>query len=163
MGDMRDLQSFLDDDGITTPPLKSKKHPEGKQYRIESPDAETGLRLAGLANVATRAASGAEVDPEELRGLVMGDEEERSFMKQVLGTAYDEMVEDGVSWVTMQRLNQYAFAYFAVSPAAADRGVETGAFAGKKAPAPPRKKTSTAAKSAQPGSAGSNKKKTKKN
>lgn len=160
-----DLVSFLDDDAITTPPIKSRKYPEGKVYRIPSPDAETGIRLNGLATIAAGAAGGQVVDAQRVQELVMSDAEERDFMEQVLGTAYHEMLEDGVSWVILQRMNQYAFAYFAVSPQAAARGVREGVFTGK-GPTPTnraerRKKHSNEAKSDRPASAGSKKQKAK--
>lgn len=157
-----DLESFLNDDGFDTPKIKSKKFPEGKVYHVSSPDAETGLRLEALANMAAVAAVGGPVSGERVNSLVMNDGEERSFMQQVLGATYQEMLDDGVPWVTMQRLNQYAFAYFAVSPQAANKGVEQGIFAGKaQGPEGNRaerrakaKKSSTGAKSAQPASGG---------
>lgn len=129
------LESFLNDDALVTPPIKSAKFPDGKVYRIPSPDAETGLRLTGLANIAAKAAQNMTVQNSDVAKLKMDDDEERDFMAQVMGPVRDEMIADGVSWVTIQRMNQYAFAYFAVSPQAAERGVESGAFAGK-APAP---------------------------
>jgi len=159
MANLDNLSSFLNDDGLKTPPIKSKKFPDGKIYSIASPDAETGLRLTGLANIAAKAASNVAVRPEDVESLRMDDSEERTFMQQVLGDVYDEMLADGVSWVTMQRLNQYVFAYFAVSPQAAERGVESGAFAGKATP-PNReaRRAATKAKSPKsPVSAGSKK------
>lgn len=159
-----DLLSFLNDDALVLPAIKSKKHPEGKVYLIPSPDAETGLRLAGLANVAARVAGGGEADEEEVESLILSDTEERTFIQQVLGDAYQTMMDDGVSWVAIQRISQYAFAYFAVSPSAANRGVESGAFLGKKqalANREQRRKSSTGAKSAPQVSAGSRKPKPK--
>lgn len=156
--DFKDLESFLNDDAITTPPIKSKKHPEGKPYKIQSPDAETGLRLNGLATIAAKAAAGQEVSPDDVKSLVMDDAEERVFLEQVLGDAYHEMLADGVSWTSLQRLGQYAFSYFAVSPAAANKGVREGIFAGKvQTPTnrEARRKKPSGAKSGRPASAGS--------
>jgi hypothetical protein len=125
-----DLEGFLSDDSIKTE-LKTKNFPDGKVYTVPSPDAKTGLWLSGIAQLGVKASQDPDsVTPEEVQRLQFEGPEEESFLKLVLGTAYDELMEDGASWVQIQRLGQYAFAYFAVSPEAANRGVE-GIFQGK--------------------------------
>ncbi len=141
-----DLQDFLSDDSIKIN-LKTTAFPEGKQYTIPSPDAKTGLWLSGVAQLGVKASQDPDsVTEEEVRSLQFEGPEEVPFLQLVLSTAYNELIEDGASWVQIQRLGQYAFAYFAVSPEAANRGVD-GIFQGK-AEAPNRAtRRSTGAKS----------------
>lgn len=159
-----DLGDFLDDDALKLK-LTSPKFPDGKEYAIASPDAETGLWLTGLANLGGKVAraqkNGTTVPEEDLQALQFDGAKEKDLMQIILGDTLTEMVEDGIAWVKIQRINQYAFAYFAMSPAAAAKGVESGAFLGK-APQPNRAARRSAEKSPKsPASAGS-KKKTKK-
>lgn len=129
--DLTDLFTFLEDDGIEVPGLKSTTYPEGKTYTIPSPDAETGARLTALAELAAKVNKGIEVAERDVARLRLNDEEEREFAAQVLGSALVEMQADGVSWVRIQRLTQYAFTAFAVGRDAADKAAADGAFSGK--------------------------------
>ncbi|XAO35624.1 tail assembly chaperone [Microbacterium phage FireCastle] len=124
--DYNELQAFLDDDGIKLPPIKSKTHPEGKSYFVESPDFETGLTLQNLSSIAQRLSNGIDVDPEEAKSLKFSDgPEEANFARMVLGTALDEMIADGVKWNPIRNAVQYAFTYFAMSPAQARKLVQS--------------------------------------
>lgn len=127
---LKDLSSFLDDDAIDVPI-------DGKTYRVESPDAKTGLFLAGLANVGVKAASGGDVDQADVEKLDLDDDEERDFMQMVLGDTLAELVNDGVKWTKIQRLARYCFIHFAVGEEAADEALKSGALTGE-APAPNR-------------------------
>lgn len=154
-----DLSEYLSDDSIKIP-LKTPKHPDGKIYEIKSPDAKTGMWLAGLAQLGARAANGDEsITEADIERLKFEGPAEKEFINIVLGDdLVNELSEDGVSWTQIQILSQYAFAFFAISPAAADKGVKSGAFSGK-APATnraqrrakPKKKASTGAKSGRRG------------
>lgn len=127
---------FLADDALVTPPIASTKHPKGKAYRIESPDAETGLRLQALANLGFAVATDQDIDPEDAARLQLDDGGERNLYAQVLGPTLDELVADGVSWVRIQRIGRYAFAHFALGPEAAVKVAEGGTSG--EAPAPNR-------------------------
>lgn len=134
MSENTQLQEFLDDDGIELPPIKSKAHPEGKAYFVESPDFQTGLTLQSLSSIAQRLANGIEVDPEEAKKLKFSDgEEEQGFSKMVLGDTLDEMIADGVKWGPIRNAVQYVFAYYAMSKAHARKLVQA---AGPKDQAP---------------------------
>lgn len=155
------LWSFLDDDALTIPGVISTKHPEGKDYVIASPDAETGMQLNALGDIGTKLAAGAEVSASDVARLRLDDAQEMNLGRQVLGETMAEMMEDGVSWVRIQRVIQYAFTHFAISPEAARKGAEQGLFSGK-APAlnraQRRQKTKTApTPEARPGSAATKK------
>lgn len=126
-----DFFDFLEDDALTIPGVRSTAHPEGKTYKIPSPDAETGMRLSALAEIAVKVNKNLDVDKRDVTRLHLNDDEEREFSQQVLGVAYEELLADGVSWVRMQRITQYAYVHFAFSPEAAREAAERGVFAGK--------------------------------
>jgi hypothetical protein len=125
-----DLDGFLGDDSVEVD-IPSEKYPTGKTYRFASPNARTGLVLARLANIATRARLGADIGAEAAK-LELDDDQERDLIRDVLGatsliadppitvSGLDEMLADDVSWVRIQRLNQYLFIRFAMSEDAAE-------------------------------------------
>jgi hypothetical protein len=127
---LKDLSSFLDDDAIDVPI-------DGKTYRVESPDAKTGLLLASLANVGVKAASGADVNEADVEKLDLDDAGERDFMEMVLGDTLAELIADNVAWTKIQRLSRYCFIHFAIGEEAADDALKSGALTGE-APAPNR-------------------------
>lgn len=141
----QDLGEWLNDDGFDTPPIRSREHPDGKVYRIPSPDAETGIRLAALAEIGRKVATKRDVDQRDLERLRLDDREERDFAQQVLGSAFDTMTADGVPWTTMQRLTRYAYVYFTIGEEAADNALRSGVFAGK-SEAPNRRMRRSAAR-----------------
>lgn len=132
MTELTDLQDFFDDDGLALPLIKSKSHPEGKRYFVESPDYDTGLLLQQLSSIATRLANGIEVPEEEARRLRFNDDEEQSFAKIVLGDTLQEMLDDGVRWTPIRNAVQYCFTYYGMGPKAAEKLVQSS----PKAPAP---------------------------
>lgn len=129
---VKSLGKFLDDDALDIPDVPSRDYPEGNTYRIESPDAETGLWLRALANVAVKAQAGGEVTDQDVAGLVLDDEQETELYHKVLGDTMQEMVNDGVSWVRIQRIGKYAFLYFAIGEEEADEALESGALSGNR-------------------------------
>lgn len=131
---LSDLTAYLDDDSLEVPGVRSPAHPEGWTYCIPSPDHKTGLRLTALVNLGIQAAAGEAAEPDEKQRAVLSDEEEREFLPQVLGTAYDEMVADGVSWVRMQRISRYALLYFTLGEDAAGQMVKASAEGNGAAP-----------------------------
>jgi hypothetical protein len=118
-----DLAGYLDDDSIEVPGITSTKHHAGKTYRFASPDAKTGLRLAALADLGVKAHQGVDVGVAASR-LELDDDQELDLMRDVLGSTLDEMVSDGVSWVRIQRLNQYLFIHFAMGEQVAKKGLD---------------------------------------
>jgi len=126
-----DLFSFLEDDGLTIPGVKSRAFPLGKTYTVASPDAETGAQLAGLAQIAVKVNRKVEVTERDIARLHLSDEQEREFAEKVLGATLAEMQADGVSWVRIQRIVQYAYTHFAFSPQAAEDAARKGVFSGK--------------------------------
>lgn len=132
MSDFSELTDFLDDDGFDTPKIPSKKHREGKQYHIPSPDAETGLFLSALIDLSFKQQSGIPITPEDQERLTIKTKDEKDFSRRVLSDeVVDEMIEDGVRWQHLQRITQYAFIFFAIGKDAAALAVENGLFKGK--------------------------------
>lgn len=115
-----DLSAYLADGALDIPSIPSKRYPEGKQYRIPSPDAKTGLWLEAIAGIGTKTAVGAEVTEEDAAGLKLDDDEEKAFYERVLGPVYGELIDDEADWTVITRLGQYAFMYFTVGKDAAD-------------------------------------------
>jgi hypothetical protein len=143
--DLTAFGDFLDDDGFTTPPIKSTKFPEGKSYLVPSPDGETGARLVALGGVAAKKHADIALTQADLDKLNLNDQEERDFIEMCLGTAYAEMIADGVSWQRISRLGQYAFVVTTQGQQAATDAAKAGYFSGK-APARNRAQTRAAAK-----------------
>ena len=138
MADLSELNDFLEDDGFDSPPMPSKKFPEGKAYHIPSPDAETGLHLAAIVELAFKQQNGVDLTEADMKRLRVKNKDESEFSSKVLSVeVFEEMLADGVRWEHLRRITQYAFLYFAVSKEAADLAVESGLFRGKhKAPTP---------------------------
>lgn len=130
--ELDEFNDFMeDDDGFDSPKMPSDKFPEGRKYRIASPSAKVGLRLNALADIMAKQAGGAAVSEADIARLRIGDEDEKEFVRQVLGSALDEMVDDGCKWVHIKRMATYAFTRFAISKEAADLAVQNGLLRGK--------------------------------
>jgi len=158
--DLSQVLDFMEDDGgFDSPLMPSTAHPEGKIYRVPSPDAIVGLRLAAVADITLKQARGAEISESDIRRLHISDADEHEFIEQVLSPALvDQMQTDGCKWEHIKRLSLYAFTYFAVGQEAADMAQRNGLFAGKVS-APQnraaRRSSSTKGKSTTSGSGGS--------
>lgn len=148
MADLSSLHTFLDDDGgFDTPPMPSPAYPKGRVYRVPSPDATTGLRLAALQDLALKQSMGNAVTEVDVKRLRLGDEEERDFIGQVLSQEVQAaMVEDGVRWEHMRRMALYGYILFTAGEKAAEAAVEGGLLAGKAPAAPNRAARRTAGK-----------------
>lgn len=138
---MQALTEFLEDDGLHIPGVKSTKYPNGQTYLIPSPNIEDGLRIQAFAEFSGKIAAAerrkAETGDDTSPGITSAEverlagAEDGDFQTLVLGAAYAQMREDGVSWRTIQRLTQYAFAVFAFGEDQADKMVADQVAAGK--------------------------------
>lgn len=167
---MQALTEFLEDDGLTIPGVKSTAYPNGQTYVIPSPDIDTGLRLQAFAEFSgkiamaerRKAETGEDASPgitgDEVERLMTADD--RDFQSLVLGTAYEQMRDDGVSWRIIQRLTEYAFATFTMGEDRADKMVADRVAAGKET-APTNRaarrgsKTTASTRKARPANGGS--------
>lgn len=107
----RDLSEVLDA-GLSLPY-------KGKTYDVAPVDAETGLRLQRLAEVAAHAAKAAE-SGEPLDEIALDDAEEVDLYRDALGATYDEMLADRVPWPVLKVAGVTAWLDAAVSREAAE-------------------------------------------
>lgn len=121
----RDLNEFFD--SALELPVR------GKLYRIESPDAATGLWCQRLFNVAVAASSGQDVTEDDAAKLKLDDDQERDLFQRLLGDTLDEMVSDGLKWSEIQHVGKTAFFWTALGAEQAEQFWNTGGVG--KAPA----------------------------
>lgn len=88
------LEDFFDA-SITLPIL-------GKEYTIQSPDAETGLLCQRLVAGAAKVMAGGEISEADTEKLRLDDEEEQELYKRLMGAAWDEMIADHVPWTLIK-------------------------------------------------------------
>lgn len=118
----RDLDELLDG-GLELPI-------GGKVYAVPPVDAETGLRLQRLHDWmfgVAAAVKAHEDDPDagelsvpEPGGELLSDAQEIDMYRKSLGTAYDEMLTDGVAWPQFKVAGMTAFLHHTQSPEAAE-------------------------------------------
>lgn len=87
-----------------------------RTYTVPAPSAEVGLRTQALINAAAVVADGGRVDEQ-----VLGDAAERNLYGDVLGTAYDEMIADGVTWPELKHCAITAMVWIAQDKEAAEK------------------------------------------
>ncbi|MFJ7902372.1 hypothetical protein ACIQ6V_18080 [Streptomyces sp. NPDC096198] len=88
----------------------------GRIYTVPAPSAEVGLRTQALINAAAVAADGGKADEQ-----VLGDAAERDLYRDVLGTAHDEMVADGVPWPALKHAALTSMVWIAQDKTAAEK------------------------------------------
>lgn len=118
----RDLDELLDG-GLDLPI-------GGKLYRVPPVNAETGLRLQRLHDWmfgVAAAVKAHEDDPGQDLALpepaaeLLTDAQELDMYRKSLGTAYDEMIDDGVAWPRFKVAGMTAFLHHTQSAEAAER------------------------------------------
>jgi hypothetical protein len=108
---LKDLSDYLDDDSLTL------VGPNGKLYHIPSPDADFGLRLIAMNEIAQRVKLGLPVDPDEVASLQLDDAGEQALMRHLLSDeTFDTMLADKLSLRQVQKLFRYAYAYYTMGP-----------------------------------------------
>ena len=146
-----DLSEFLTENNLVIQGLGPR------DYEVPAPDVDTGLRYSALSGIAIKVQNGDAVSPEDLASLKLEGAEERTFVSQILSQGVvDQMAKDGLKWPTVVRAANYAFTHFAVSPEAAKKAFEAGAFSGK-AQAPTNRAARRTTPSAPRASRGSSK------
>jgi hypothetical protein len=132
MEDLKELEDFLSPTLIV--PVRAK------DYRVEAPDAHTGLKLQKLLQTGMRAETGQELTAKDIE--LVSDEEEEGFFESVLGSTYQELLTDGVSYPGLKLVASTAFIW---TTQGFDMAQEFWR-AGGKAPAPNRAARRTATK-----------------
>lgn len=94
---------------------------KGRTYVVPAPPAKVGLRVTRLVAAAGQAAQGQEFDAE-----LVADEEEEVLYADVLGSAYAEMVDAGVSWPELKHASVTAMLWVAKDKATAEKFWNSG-------------------------------------
>ncbi|MFB7900205.1 hypothetical protein ACFC1B_28240 [Streptomyces xiamenensis] len=102
------LDDFLDE-SITLPI-------GGRTYVIPAPSAEVGLRVQAMVQAAAAAADGGRIRDE-----VLSDAAERDHYRDVLGTAYEQMLTDGVNWPALKHAALTAMVWITQDRATAEK------------------------------------------
>lgn len=138
MPQFTDVDEFLDEH--LRLPIK------GKVYSIPPLSGREGLRAQRLMDLALEAAleqSGPPADPDKparprrptspTQGLELDDDQEQDFYALVLSRdVLEQMLNDGVTWPTIQRAAQTAFLWNTAGPEAAEaRWTQEATAAGK--------------------------------
>jgi hypothetical protein len=130
MPELKELNDFLSPTLVV--PAK------GKEYRIASVDAETGLRLQKLIAVGVKAYTDKDLTEKDLE--LVSDDEEESFFKSVLGDTYDELLADKIPYTGLKQIASLAMIWTTQGFDAAQQYF----LAGGKAPEPNREARRTA-------------------
>ncbi|RLU85887.1 hypothetical protein CTZ27_26330 [Streptomyces griseocarneus] len=101
----------------------------GRTYRVPAPSAEVGLRTQAIVQAAAVAADGGRVDDQ-----VLTDAAERDLYADVLGTAYGQMIADGVTWPALKHSAITVMVWIAQDKDAAERYWNSGGNPNSAAP-----------------------------
>lgn len=124
----------------------------GKTYTVAPVDAETGLRLQRLAEVAAQVA-GAVESGEPLDTVALDDAAEVDLYRDALGAVYDEMVADRVPWPALKLAGVTAWLDAAVNRETAEAYWNAGGAPDPEASAGNRASRRAARSTRQPASA----------
>ncbi|MEU5130032.1 DUF7426 family protein [Streptomyces mobaraensis] len=113
-----------------------------RTYTIPAPSAEVGLRVQAIVHAAAAAADGGKVDDE-----VLADAAEHDLYRDVLGSAYDEMVSGGVSWPALKHAAITGMVWIAQDKDAAEKFWNSGGDPSRMAPNRAARRQSGAASS----------------
>ena len=98
------IEDFLDD--AITLPIR------GKEYRIQSPDGETGLWIMRAKAIGEAQARGVALTEADVKFLASFAEQDETYLqKRVLGPAWDAMLADGVPWTWIKHATSVAIVW----------------------------------------------------
>lgn len=143
-GEFRDLDEFLDD--RLSLPIR------GRVYVVEPVDAATGLRFQAMLAAGVTIAAGGRLTDKDL-DPVLDDQGERNLYEQALGAAYQQMLDDGVSWPRITLAGITAFLFAAAGTELAQAYWESGGQSMGEAVAPNRAGRRAATRSTSTGGA----------
>lgn len=149
---------WLEEDHLAIPKVKTKAHPRGKSYYVPSPDVPTGMFLSRLTLVLTQLARGQEPAKAEMEALqryldehlpehdpdkgvedatdeadaerIRNDNLGEAAGRLVMGDVYRELVDDGVSYVRLQKIVKFVLFAFTQGEEQAKEAASRGAFSG---------------------------------
>lgn len=148
----KDLDEFFDD--------TLRLPVGGKVYVVKSVDALTGLWCQRMLGTAAMVAGGAEMSEDDVKPLMLDDDDEMALYKRVLGDTYDELIADGVSWERLKHVGTTAFMWASGDRSTAEAFWVSGSPVGEpRRPVPqdrkaPAKKASSPRKARQVSPAG---------
>ncbi|WP_053913659.1 hypothetical protein [Streptomyces sp. TP-A0875] len=103
----------------------------GRIYTVPAPEAAMGLRTQQLIALAAAAADGQAVTLDD---ELMSDDEESDFYERLLGSAFDDMVADGVKWPLVKHAAVTSMIWIAQNKDAAERYWNSGGDPSRMAP-----------------------------
>jgi len=131
-----DLGNFLANDTLVLKGIPSEKHPGGHAYRVPSPSAKFGLLLQKMMSVWSEGVTHTPTDDDikDLLQLVTTDEGDViDFAQRLLGDAYQQMLDDGVSAERMEMIRTVVMAHYAQGAVVARQIVEQSGEAAARA------------------------------
>lgn len=128
------IDEYLELDGISLP-IRSRTHPDGKDYTILPPDALTGLEVIRLVAASTSTIDDVEMQLREVAQI--DDAAGGNLEARVLGPALDEMIADGVPWPMVKLAFQTTMTWISLGAEVAARFWGSGGGMVGKAPSRP--------------------------
>lgn len=101
----------------------------GRRYTIPPPSAELGVRVQNIVQAAAVAAQGGDVNTE-----ILGDAAEGDLFRDVLGSAHDDMIANGVKWPALKHAARTAIVWIAQDKATAEHVWTSGGDPSRLAP-----------------------------
>lgn len=127
----------------------------GKDYEIQSPDAETGIFCQRLMAGAATVMTGQEISDKDAEKLRLDDDEESDLYQRLLGSVWDELFADQVPWTLIKHAGSTALVWVTQSREDAEEFWSQGP---KKDPAAPQDRKAPAKKTATPRKSASSRK-----
>lgn len=115
---MRDLNEVLD--------LVLRLPVGGKTYVVDPPPAHIGAHLLNRLTFGIAADAGIDLGEEQARAIVVDEEGMPDFARQCLGSAYDQMVADGVAQPQLEFCVTTALFAWTIGKAFAEEYWESG-------------------------------------
>jgi len=134
----KELEEFFDAQ-ITLPIL-------GREYVIESPDAETGLLCQRIMASAATVMAGGEASEADTAKIRLDDDEERDLYERLLGAAWDQMIADKVPWTLIKHAGSTALVWVTAGRDDAEAFWEAGPKSPGPGPRPPQDRKPAAKK-----------------
>lgn len=110
-----DLQTYLEDDQLVLQGVCSDAHPDGKAYTIASPSAKTVLQLKRMMQLwgSENDTELSKDDIEALAALTTGEDGQPvDIVARIMGPAYQQMLDDGVSGQRMEKIANIVLTYY---------------------------------------------------
>lgn len=128
MSGFRDLDEFLDD---------SLRLPiGGTTYVVPPVDAKTGIIFERLLAAGVTVANGGELEGD--LSPILDDDQELTLYERALGTAYQQMIDDGVSWPRIKLAGVTSFLFTTAGAEVAEAYWSSGGASQGEAVAPNR-------------------------